>query len=520
MVVWFYNAMKYVSSLKADFEKVVDKFGDRPAIFMDDKTFVSYSSFDKKINNFCALFVKNDIKRKDVICIRLHKNTAAYAAAMACVKLGITFCFVDPLAPHDRVVDIIELCEPSLILDDINNEKISTKVICIYIDSDANCIADLFFEELNNFKSQPTDPAYIVFTSGSTGRPKGVTITHSNLQHFINWAVTEYTLSETDIHTHINPIYFDNSIFDIFSTFYSGASIVPFSVDECKKPYHVVDKIKLFSCNIFFGVPSMLRFLINMKSFEKGELSSLQKIIFGGEGYPLVQLKQLFNLTNSHAKLFNVYGPSECSCICSSYQISENDFFLDTGLPPIGFLSDNFDLLLLDEKDVEVFADKVGELCLGGPCVGVGYYNQPDLSVKKFITNPSEHRFMQFFYRTGDLFKLNSDDGKLYFIGRKDFQIKHQGYRIELEEIEIAASRLDGILDVCCWKSSSLDEKLILNFESTGVLSINEIAEELKKKLPSYMVPQSIIQVQKIPKNANGKTDRSKLEKTFENKES
>ena len=149
---------------------------------------------------------------------------------------------MDPSAPTDRMRNILNICMPKIVVSDtdINNLDEKCRIVTQAVIDDAERS-----EGHNNFEPltvMPSDPAYVIFTSGSTGMPKGVTISQSNLKNFIEWAISEYDLKASDIHTHINPIYFDNSIFDIFSTFFSGASLVPFTDAECRDPYFVIDK--------------------------------------------------------------------------------------------------------------------------------------------------------------------------------------------------------------------------------------------------------------------------------------
>src|SRR6185436_20924310 len=146
--------------------------------------------------------------------------------------------------------------------------------------------------------------------------------------------------------------------------------------------------------------------------------------------------KALFDSYSATSELFNVYGPTECTCVCSSYKLSASDFIDLQGLPPLGHIAKNFDFLIVDDDNAEVPPGETGELCLLGPNVGKGYYNDPARTAAAFVQNPRQQAFSEIMYKTGDLVRLDPEDGKLYISGRKDNQIKHMGYRIELEEIE------------------------------------------------------------------------------------
>ena len=157
-----------------------------------------------------------------------------------------------------------------------------------------------------------------------------------------------------------------------------------------------------------------------------------------------------------------------------------------------------------------------GELCLGGPCVGLGYYNRPDLTEKVFVQNPLNKKFFERIYRTGDMILKNPDDGKIYFVGRKDLQIKHQGYRIELEEIQYAAMKIHGVDEaIALHKMGNSLSEIIMVVASKEKIEQESIKRALAEFLPPYMIPSKIIVTAVLPKNANGKIDRQALMKEY-----
>jgi D-alanine--poly(phosphoribitol) ligase subunit 1 len=238
-------------------------------------------------------------------------------------------------------------------------------------------------------------------------------------------------------------------------------------------------------------------------------LISLRAIIFGGEGYPKVELKKLFDLFSKQTTLVNVYGPTECTCICSAYTLQLDDFNELDGFPTLGKLNPNFDYLILDDKGED---SEIGELCLIGPNVASGYFNDIERSAESFYTLTDSRRFMKKMYRTGDIVKRI--DEELYFIGRKDNQIKHMGYRIELEEIEHALIKLPQINQaaVIYLRGNVAYGKLIGFVASTEDLDEKNLLIELAKSLPAYMIPSRILIKHELPKNSNGKVDRQLLQ--------
>lgn len=500
-----------IKSLSYELDQILCDYADRVCVYKGDEKHVTYSELRILIENVIHILNHHQVCSGDTIVIRSRKCEFSYAAVLACLKYGAVFCLVDPNTPNRRLRDILRLTNTKLVLNGWGVEGFESDIEQVSLTSDLYQKHN--FKEVAIFDQEigPSRPAYIVFTSGSTGIPKGVTISRSSLLLFIDWAKRAYNLTCHDIHTHLNPIYFDNSIFDIFSTFYTGASLVPFTEAECKDPFQIVDKIQKYKCNIFFSVPSLLRFIVNLRAADDGQLMSLTKIIFGGEGYPISELTKLFDLTNEHAELHNVYGPSECTCICSTYKITKDDLIDGEGFPPIGKVTENFDFYILDEFLKPATDGVVGELYLGGPCVGLGYFNDLDRTNDKFIMYQDSYNFTNKIYGTGDLFRKSTVDQKLYFVGRKDFQIKKQGYRIELEEIENNAITHDFITDACCYYTEKT-KRLTLVIEVIGSLTFNDVYLHMRQVVPNYMLPDEVKLLERMPKNSNGKTDRKGVE--------
>jgi len=503
------------------FQKNVKDYPESLAIEFPSGESLTYQELNQLVNKTARLLnSKFGISVGDVVCISGNKKKETFCVMLACLKIGAIYSVMDYDSPVKRLSIIINTCQPKLIVAEkklINTLDKSSKI---------NILVNDFIEKKEKIKSYSgrnlsivdsitsNNGAYIMFTSGSTGAPKGALISHANLISFISWSKKEFSFSIADKLTNVNPLFFDNSVFDFYSSFFSGACIVPFSKNEVSNPTLLMQKINDLACTSWFSVPSLLIYLDSVKVLAPENMKKIKRIIFGGEGFPKTKLHKLFKLYSRRAKIYNVYGPTECTCICSNYKISSSDFNDLTGIPPLGSLIQNFSYLILNDKLETIKDGEVGELFLLGPNVALGYYNDLNRTSDSFIQNPYNTVDREIMYMTGDFVKYDSKDQKIYFICRKDNQIKHMGYRIELDEIDHALNKIDGISESVTIHASLNNFKKIIAFvalKSDYSFNSTELKEELREMIPSYMVPSKINFLKNLPKNANGKIDRKKL---------
>jgi len=509
----------YCFNLSSVFAEIVRANRNRTALIIDEGTQLTYHDLDVLSNKIANFLLNHNVTRRDRIAVVLDKSVCAYAIILAAVKVGATYFVVDRKSPADRSRRIIEQCNPKVLFleQDLRlPEDYGMQIRCDR-DSRDNPFYGSFPENAPrlDYQIDGSDPVYIMFTSGSTGVPKGAVMSNNNLINFIQWSRKEYQFTNEDVFSNLNPLYFDNSVFDIYSSLFLGATLVAFDSNIMREPHEVVRKLNRFKCTVVFAVPSFFVYLLTLKILRRTNLESARKIIFGGEGFPKVKLKKLFDEFHRFAEIYNVYGPTECTCICSNYRITAEDFDSTEGIPPIGHLIGNFSHYVLNGNE-PAQVGQPGELCLGGPCVGLGYYNQPGLTEKAFVQNPLNDKFFERIYRTGDMIFENPDDGKIYFVGRKDLQIKHQGYRIELEEIQYAAMKIRGIDEAIALHGMRNGvSEIIVVVASKEDLEQEAIKRALTEFLPSYMIPSKIFVRGVLPKNANGKIDRQALMKEY-----
>ena len=246
-------------------------------------------------------------------------------------------------------------------------------------------------------------------------------------------------------------------------------------------------------------------------------LKSIKKMIFGGEGFPKNNLKNLFLIVKSRIDLINVYGPTECTCICSNHKITNKDFSKKemVKLAPLGKgLWKNFNYVIVDSNNKLTKDGQIGELLIGGENVAKGYFNRKDLTDKKFIQNPAHNSFIDMVYRTGDLVYKENETKNLYFSSRLDDQIKFMGHRIELGEIENAVNSIHGVNEAfIAFGKHNGNDQIVCWINHTS--DIQKIKKKLAKLLPKYMLPRKFIDSKGIMKNKNGKIDRVNLKNNY-----
>ncbi len=512
------NTNKYIYNLGILFNEVANTFGEKTAIkFFNDES-ISYKELNILSNKLANFLLQKGVKRGDVIAILNNKTQISYAIMLASLKIGGIYTNLDPKSPSERFAKMIATCQPKIIF--YYNEQTQKDLIINEIT--VNCLnyTDIeFIETINNFSAvlpisnqQVTSntPAYIMFTSGSTGFPKGVVISHANVLNFIEWTKITYQSSPDDVFTNINPLHFDNSVFDFYASLFTGASLIAVSDDLTKNPRKMLDALNPLKPTIWFSVPSMLVYVLNMRALKLTDLPELRIVTFGGEGFPKNQLRNLWSFWGNRVQFINVYGPTECTCICSSYIVSESDLANDE-LLPLGIIAPNFYDVVVNETGNLAENNEIGELWIGGENVGIGYFNNVDKTKDVFINNHFITTHTERVYKSGDLVKKD-DQNILYFCGRKDNQIKRMGYRIELEEIETALNSINYISEAAVvYITENTDRGKIIACICSDEKNTNNIIKELQKLLPSYMIPDSFVYYEELPKNQNGKIDRLKI---------
>lgn len=492
------------------FEKIASVFPSNTALICGDET-LAYASLNSLANRFAHWLLAKGVSVGSVVCIELPKCVEGYALALGCVKIGAPYVFLDFAGPVDRAEKMLARCRPALIVSQREGER--PRHVLASNEERRALRDELSALPCDNLAGTAgisgADPVYVMFTSGSTGEPKGAVIPHQGVINLADWGADFLNIGPGERLTNVNPVYFDNSVFDLYASLLNGATLVPLDFHGGHSPAALVRAIAKQGCTFFFAVPTMFLYLETMRLLDPKRLPTVRKFMFGGEGFPLSRLRRFHQAFGGKARLVNVYGPTETSCICAAFDIDERVLASEEGLPPLGPLNPNFTCRVLDEAGAPVPPGDVGELWLGGPGVGLGYMNNPEETNRRFRQDPLVDGYRSILYRSGDLVEQCPSTGILRFRGRADNQIKLRGYRIELEEIDHVLASIAGVdraLSIVQREDNGL-ERLVAAYEGDADDGA-ELIRQCHSRLPGYMIPDHFVKLDPIPLNANGKADR------------
>lgn len=494
------------------------KYPDKTAI-TDEWGSVGYGELQKMGKAIGTRLIKNKFDGTSVapVMVFLQKSLKCIACFAGAMYSGNPYVPIAYDMPANRIQKIVDSLEGRghIITDEKGMEVIntmnipSTFKIHIYEEAlEEEIDEDLVKKSLDAVID--TDPIYIMFTSGSTGAPKGVTVPHRGVIDYAVWVTQTFNINSNSKLGNQAPFYFDNSIFDIYSTFLNGAEMVIIPEKLFMFPSKLPEFVRDNNITVIFWVPTVMINVANSGVLDEIEMPELKTVAFCGEVMPNTQLN-IWRKAHPDCKYANLYGPTEISDVCTYYVVDRP--FKDSDSLPIGKACENMRIIILNEKNEQAKVNEQGELCVIGTGVSLGYWNAPEITAKAFVQNPLNPYYDERIYRTGDLAYIN-EEGLIIYIGRMDNQIKVKGNRIELGEIENAAMCVDGIKGACAVFDDK-EQKIVLFVESEKQLILRKMNLELKKYIPSYMLPGKLTVMDKFPHTANDKIDRVTLKKSL-----
>lgn len=500
-----YNVLEYL-------EDTVKRLPDKLA-FSDGEKALTFKEIHEQSKSIGTFLYKEGIYKEPVL-VFTNRQAGNIAMFLGSLYSGNFYVPVDEEMSKFRIELILENTKPKAILCDESTFNFARSLnyeggLYLYEEIIGRRSDQELLEKVRDL-SIDTDPIYIVYTSGSTGSPKGVVANHRSVIDYIESFSEALGFSEETIFGNQSPLYFDACLKEIFPTLKFGASTYIIPKNLFMFPINLVDFLNQHKINTLCWVVSALTMVSAFKAFDKVMPKYINTIAFVGEVFPMKQF-HIWKENLPKAKYINLYGPTETTGVCSYFEVNRD--FAEDEVFPIGRPFKNTEIILLDEDNKTPQLGQVGEICVRGTSLTLGYYKDFERTGEAFVQNPLNDAYPDLIYRTGDLGKYN-ENGELVFSSRKDYQIKHMGHRIELGEIEVAVNTIEGIKSSC---SVYDNEKKKIMLYYVGDLKPREITGFLKGKLPRYMVPNSINKLDRMPLTPNGKIDRVYLQK-YKNK--
>ncbi|MDR2590828.1 MAG: amino acid adenylation domain-containing protein [Oscillospiraceae bacterium] len=508
-------------------ENTITKMDDTSKLaFIGDNSSLTFSELYAKSRS-CGSFIASKKLNKQPIIVFMKKAPDMIAAFLGVVYSGNYYVPLDSEIPTLRIRMILEEVKSPLIICDGVTSKLldkwrserdldwnydySTILFSDICDYEAN---DLVLSTIRK-NAIDVDPLYVVFTSGSTGTPKGVIVKHRSVIDYIENLSSVIGVSSDTIFGNQSPLYLDACLKEVFPTLKYGATTYLIPTSLFMFPVKLIEYINDNKINTICWVASALSMVAGLGAFGIATPTSLHTIAFGSEIFPTKHLN-IWKNALPNARFIHLYGPTEATGMSCYYEITSSYDY--TGSIPIGKPFPNTEIILLDDKDCIPSDGELGEICIRGAGLSLGYFNDKEKTNSVFVQNPLSI-FPDIIYRTGDMgyygyidFNSNYSGNEkrvLFYKGRRDYQIKHMGYRIELTEIELMAASIDGV-GLACAVFDSENSRIILYYMGEGA-DVATVKAFLKANLPRYMLPYAIISCDDIPKTAGGKIDRVKL---------
>jgi len=505
----FTNVLDYL-------EESTSKFPEKIA-FADEKIALTYRQTQVIAKSIGSHILRNT-SAKGPVAVFVSRSVKNVASFLGVIYSGNFYVPIDALLPELRIKSILETLAPVAIIVDSETEHVARKfgyqgVIIDYEEAketpnDEGLLAG------RRRCAISTDPLYAIFTSGSTGVPKGVLISHGSVVDLVEQFTDVFGYNENDVFGNQAPFDFDISVKDIYCTLKNAATMVVIPKVNFSFPKMLIEFLNAHRITTAIWATSALRIVANLKALENERPHYLKRIMFSGEVMPNKVLNY-WRKRMPDAMYVNLYGPTEITCNCTYYIVDRP--YSDHEALPVGIPFTNTDILVLDEQNQTVKNSDIGEICVRGVSLALGYYNNAEKTAEVFCQNPLNPDYPERIYRTGDLGWFN-EEGLLMFSSRKDSQIKHMGHRIELGEVELAANSLPFLEAGCCFYDAK-KEKIVLFYQAASECD-KEILIGMRKYLPKYMCPNRLIHYSRLPLNKNEKIDRIKLIEDYYNAKS
>lgn len=494
---------------------------DWPALLVDERT-VSYAELAQLARNVAGTLRSAGLRNGACVAILASRSVAAYAGLLGACWIGASYMPISPAVPEERLVNILEIAKPAAIVADSTGTQLLTERVLkvgpdlVLVPDESN--AGLRINQRKYTRSfsafefvGPSDEpalvrgeeiAYLMFTSGSTGVPKAVMVSAGSVHHYLLFARQRYPLNLDDRVAAHTDLSFDLAVHDMFLAWSFGACLYVVPAAQMMAPAKF---IKEYAITAWFSVPSIISIMKRVKALRPRSFPSLRYSLFCGEPLPL-RAARAWQEAAPNSTLDNLYGPTEATVACLLEPVSVKS---ECEIVPIGYPFGDMEAAIVSPTSAETFLSRGerGELALAGPQLAAGYYRAPELTSKRFPLIRGKR-----WYLTGDL-AYQDRQGRFHHLGRIDNQVKINGFRIELEEVEAHLRAVCGtdLVAAVAWPLAQGSASGIVGFYVGKGLTSRELRDALVRRIPTYMVPNRVLAIDSLPLNANGKVDRNSL---------
>lgn len=499
---------------KGDYQSITERFTEQVAKYPDQiavKTanqVLTYHELNLLSNQIGRMILDESTSNSNGIAILFEHDAEMIAGIFGVLKSGKYYIPLDPTYPTKRLTYMLKDSDAKIILTNDTNKHLAEKLISevkndiklINVDAIESTISD------GKLAIEPGDLAYILYTSGSTGTPKGVIQNHKNVLHFIEVYTNNLHIDSSDRLTLLSSYSFDAAVMDIYGALLNGATLYPYNLKEGDFS-SFASWLQDEKITIYHSIPTVYRYFIDELT-GKEELSDLRLIVLGGEAVNRRDVEKYKASFSEDCLFINGLGPTE-STVTLQYFIDQQTE-LGNKAVPVGFPVDETEVYLLDENNQEARVFGMGELVFKSDYLALGYLNNLSKTNEVFVTDPITNQGRV--YRTGDLGR-RLPDGSIEFIGRRDFQVKVRGYRIETGEIEDKLLNHPEIKKAVVMAREAKDGNryLCAYIVSENEILSSQLRQDLALELPEYMIPSHFIMLDELPLTSSGKVDRKAL---------
>lgn len=489
---------------------IVDSTGSYDVGLLHDKT------------NQCAQWLQTiGVRANDRLLVVADSSFSSICLLAACSLVGATFTVVSPEVPSARRSAIFDELDPVLVLiDSASTDEIPDAGLDPVFHRYYSTLAGVIEAGKVESKAVGSDPAWIVFTSGSTGKPKGIVMSHAAVLSFWDGLIAHMQPPLGSRYASLSPLQFDFSLLDIGLCLGSGTTLYLPHRSLLRKPSQLLKVLSHWGITHMSSVPTVWKLLLQLCGKDVSGFSTLRRIVFAGEHFPVEHMRSIhFQLPS--VDFYNIYGQSE-SIACTFEVLGPEYFLSDTPHAPVGRGHQAIEMMLWDDVGRRISAPgKIGELVIRGLPLFSGYWKLQQETAARLIDDPSHPEFSQKVFKTGDRCYFDAN-GRFYFVGRRDNQIKVHGNRVELEEIERHLNACEGISNSCVLpvdegSETALHAVVVTQSQTQSVQAIEaRLRHHLSGVLPGYMLPRKYHIREDMPITSNGKNDRRKLQSLLE----